>query len=85
MVLKYRPTINCTRALLKILQKSHSEIPLSVETLVGKSQLVIKRTVAPGYYLHMGLKENLIKLGKNLKSDKLHKIIIDVGFDGLPY
>lgn len=82
--LKYRPSIECTTSLLKILKKKHSEIPLSVSTLIGQQQLVLKRTVAPGTYFHIGIETNLKKIIDYLKNENVYNIVLDVGIDGLP-
>lgn len=83
-VLKYHPTTESTRALLKILNDKHSEIPLSVVALVGKYQPVVIRTVAPGTYFHIGIKYNLSKIAEQIKSEGINEIVLDIGIDGLP-
>lgn len=74
----YRPTVASTTALLKILNSRHPEIPLSVNALVGEKEKVIKRTVSPGSYFHVGLENNLLKVQDVLLKNNLKEIIVDI-------
>lgn len=81
---KYRPTVKCTVAVLKILNPLHPEIPISVATLLGRKCELVKRTVSPGSYFHLGIEQNLRKIDEQLIGQKIDTIILDIGIDGLP-
>lgn len=66
------------------MNKRHSEIPKSVATLIGKQDTVVKRTVTPGTYFHIGVENNLMKIVDVIKTDNIKEIILDIGIDGLP-
>lgn len=70
--------------LLKILQSENISCPSSVSGLLKIKNNCITRTVAPGSYVHIGLKVQLNKIKRYITSLNLNKIIIDVGVDGLP-
>ncbi|XP_073841182.1 uncharacterized protein [Musca autumnalis] len=79
---KYKPTVECTRSLLRILKSENFEVPLSVRSLVGKKTVFHKRTVPPGEYVHVGIQNHLEHLSTTLCSE-LEDLIIDIGIDGL--
>ncbi|KNC23347.1 hypothetical protein FF38_01338 [Lucilia cuprina] len=79
-----KPTIECTNSLLKILKSEQLNVPTSVNGLLGKTIKCVERTVSPGTYVHIGLKQQLEKLAKPIESLKLSEIEVDIGVDGLP-
>lgn len=83
-VLKYHPSVKSTSALLHILKKFCPEIPLSLKTIAGARQMVEKKIVEPGSYFHIGIVENLMKIKDLIEKEKIKKIVLDIGIDGLP-
>lgn len=89
--LKYNVTHEAISDLLKGLKENHecfaddseSRFPISARTLLKTEIKFNKRFVEPGYYIHIGLQNQLLKIGsKYLKTVSFFKLLVNI--DGLP-
>lgn len=82
--LSYKPNVKCATSLLRILKSEDLDVPTSVVGLLGKYEKCKERTVAPGKYIHIGLKTHLEKLSTEILKSDTDEITLDIGIDGLP-
>lgn len=68
--------------LLAILQEEGLEVPLSAAALLGKKDKVAIKKVFPGSYCHIGLENQLKKVGDVLKN--YDEVQLDINIDGIP-
>ncbi|XP_075145966.1 uncharacterized protein LOC142222023 isoform X1 [Haematobia irritans] len=80
--LKHKPTVQCTRSILKILKTENLDVPVSVKGLLGQKEKCNDRTVSPGKYVHIGLKRQIIKFAHSIPSS-ICELVLDIGIDGL--
>lgn len=78
---KHNVSRQCFDDLLKILSNEKINVPLSSKTLI-KSKACTLRTVSPGSYLHIGLKNQLLKVKSVIEN--CESICLDINVDGLP-
>lgn len=70
-----------TKLLLLLRQHGHPYLPKVAQTLLStptKHKLI---TVDPGYYIHIGLEKNLLKI---MKQNAPEQLFIDINVDGVP-
>lgn len=80
--MKYNPGKRCCDDLLKILRSENIAVPLSTSTLIGRRKEIIVRSVSPGEYFHLGVRQYLDTIkSKIIGYKELH---LDIGIDGLP-
>lgn len=89
--LKHNVTHEATSDLLKDLKENHEcfvdeskfTFPVTARTLLKTKVKFIKKVVEPGYYIHIGLQKQLLKIApKYLKNKSSFKLLINI--DGLP-
>lgn len=90
--LKHNITHKAISDLLTGLQQNHEcfagheskhKFPINARTLLKTEVKLIKKTVEPGYYIHIGLKKQLLKVApKYLKNVSTFKLLMNI--DGLP-
>ncbi|EFN72002.1 hypothetical protein EAG_06099, partial [Camponotus floridanus] len=89
--LKHNITHEAVSELLKGLKKNHkcfaneleTNFPIDARTLLKTNVKLIKKVVQPGYYIHIGLQKQLLKIApKYLKTAHSFKLLINI--DGLP-
>lgn len=81
---KYSPSVDCCNNLLNILKSKGFNVPTSVGGLMKYKRNSCIRTVSPGEYIHIGLRNQLMKANNILFQHLDSKIMIDIGIDGLP-
>lgn len=77
-----KPTKNCVEKLLTILKEEGLDVPLSLETLLGRQKRALTKYVSPGIYCHFGIQKQIRKVESFLKN--YEQIVIDVNIDGIP-
>lgn len=81
---EFHPTRTCVNGILNILHSEHLKVPLSLGGLLKNNRgKAIIRTVPPGSYYHLGLRNQLEKLPDRLLNG-IDIIYVDIGIDGLP-
>lgn len=71
-----------TKLLLILRQHGHPYLPKVAQTLLSTPTKHTLITVDPGYYIHIGLEKNLLKIIK--QTDPAVLLLIDINIDGVP-
>lgn len=77
-----KPTKMCVEKLLAILKEEGLDVPLCLETLLGRQNIALTKHVSPGVYCHFGIEKQILKIGTLLQS--YDEIVIDINIDGIP-
>lgn len=80
--IRNQPTRKTVEELLIILNEENLSVPLSLKTLIPNKEKTVVKRISPGYYTHLGIRNQLRNVDYLLL--EYNEIIIDINIDGIP-